>query len=177
MSIEVEAKFPVKNISEVEEKVKKFAEFVIDKVEEDIYFKSPVRDFAVTDEALRVRKDVEGVVVTYKGAKLDSETKTREEVKARIDPGDYDKIIMILLKLGFEDFAVVKKRRKIYRYEDAVICLDSLEIGDFIEIEVEGSDVEYGKRRIFEIASRLGIDKRESIRKSYLELILEKTES
>ncbi len=177
MSIEVEAKFPVKNISEVEEKVKEFAEFVIDKVEEDIYFKSPVRDFAVTDEALRVRKDVEGVVVTYKGAKLDSETKTREEVKARIDPGDYDKIIMILLKLGFEDFAVVKKRRKIYRYEDAVICLDSLEIGDFIEIEVEGSDVEYGKRRIFEIASRLSIDKRESIRKSYLELILEKTES
>ena len=55
----------------------------------DEYFNHPCRDFAVTDEALRLRKDPDGKM-TYKGPKLDRTTKTREEIEMDID--DLDKM-------------------------------------------------------------------------------------
>jgi adenylate cyclase class 2 len=172
--MEVEVKFRIEDPDQIEVKVIEFAEFVIDKIEEDIYFKSPVRDFTKTDEALRIRKDVEGVSITYKGPKIDAQTKTREEVKVRLNAEDYQKAVELLQKLGFERVAVVVKRRKIYRADDILICLDHLDgIGNFVEIEIESDNVEKAKKRIFEMAKRLGLEGLESIRKSYLEMLLE----
>jgi adenylate cyclase class 2 len=171
--LEIEAKFRVESIDEVEEKLKEVADFVVDKTEEDIYFTSELRDFFQTDEVVRIRKDVEGVSLTYKGPKIDSETKSREEVKVRVFPEDYENAILFLERLGLKRFAKVRKRRKIYRMGNAIICVDKLEnLGDFVEIEVESSDLNAGKREIFALAKTLGISK--SIRKSYLELLLEK---
>lgn len=174
MAVEIEAKFKLEEeeVNRVEEKLREIAEFVIDKVEEDLYFSSYFRNFLKTDEAVRIRKDVEGVTLTYKGPKMDEETKTREEIKVRIFPDDYENAIAFLEKVGFKRFAKVEKRRRIYRKDNALICLDTLEgLGSFIEIEVEGN-LEVGKREIFNLAGVLGITS-ESIRKSYLELLLE----
>ncbi len=173
MAIEVEAKFRLKEgeLEKIEEKVKELADFVIDKIEEDTYFSFAFRDFSQTDEAVRIRKDVEGVTLTYKGPKIDPETKTREEIKVRVLPEDYEKAIAFLEKLGLKKFAIVKKRRRIYRKGKTLICLDSLEgLGDFIEIEVE-DEMNAGKAEIFRLAKSLGLSK--SIRKSYLELLIE----
>ena len=60
--MEIEVKFRYKE--GVEEKVKEIAEFVIEKVEEDMYFNHPCKDFRESDEALRVRRDVEGIKIT-----------------------------------------------------------------------------------------------------------------
>ena len=43
----------------------------------DLYFNSPLRDFKESDEALRIRIKEEGARLTYKGPKLDKETKSR----------------------------------------------------------------------------------------------------
>jgi adenylate cyclase class 2 len=171
--LEIEAKFRVEKIDEIEEKLKEVAEFVVEKIEEDVYFTSELRDFSETDEAVRIRRDAEGVSLTYKGPKIDAETKSREEVKVRIFPEDYENAILFLEKIGLRRFAKVKKRRKIYRIGNALVCIDKLDnLGDFVEIEVESPDLETGKQRIFSLAKTLGIS--ESIRKSYLELLLEK---
>ena len=78
MSYEVELKFAVANLPA-------FAKRLIDldipiapvEEETDVYFAHPARDFAVTDEALRLRqKGAEGYI-TYKGPKIDPTTKTR----------------------------------------------------------------------------------------------------
>jgi len=90
-------KFRVEDLSEIEEKLGD-AEFVIEKVEEDIYLNHPCRDFGETDEALRIRRDVEGIRVTYKGRKIDPETKTREEIKIEVD--DFDKTLKLFEKLS-----------------------------------------------------------------------------
>ena len=165
--MEVEVKFRYKE--GVEEKVRSIADFVIEKLEEDVYFNHPCRDFAATDEALRVRRDVEGIKMTYKGPKLDSETKSREEIKLNVD--DFETTIAILRKLGFKEVRTIKKIRRIYRAGSAIICIDEVEgLGRFVEIEVESESLE-AKERLFEIASVLGYSRNESIVESYLELL------
>ncbi len=165
--MEVEVKFRYK--PGVEEKLQEIGEFVIEKVEEDVYFNHPCKDFAASDEALRVRRDVEGYKITYKGPKVDRETKSREEVKLSVD--NFDAAIEILERLGFRRVRTVRKRRRIYRVGDAIVCLDDVEgLGRFVEIEIEGGLEE--KERLFEIASTLGFSRDESITESYLEMLL-----
>ncbi len=168
--MEVEAKFPYRE--EVEERVREIAELIIEKYEQDVYFAHPCRDFAQTDEALRIRRDAEEVTVTYKGPKVDSETKSREEIKLKVD--DFEAAREILEKLGFKAVAEVKKLRRIYGLGEAIICLDEVEgLGKYVEIEVEAENIEV-KEKVFQIAERLGYSRNESIRESYLELILQK---
>ncbi|AGK61127.1 adenylyl cyclase CyaB, putative [Archaeoglobus sulfaticallidus PM70-1] len=171
--IEIEAKFMIDDseFSRIDNLLSEIAELVIEKEEVDIYYKHPLRDFAKTDEAFRIRKDVEGVTITYKGKKMDPETKTREEIKVRIYGDDYDNARDMFRKLGFEEFATVRKIRKIYRMDNAIICLDTLDFGKFIEIEVDTQDIEEGKRKISEIAKKINLSGK-NIRKSYLELML-----
>lgn len=47
----------------------------------DRYFGHPSRDFAATDEALRLRSTPDGVVITWKGPRLDATAKTRREIE------------------------------------------------------------------------------------------------
>ncbi len=75
----------------------------------DIYFNSPVRDFRVSDEALRIRVKEEGARLTYKGPKLDRETKSRKELTVKID--DSEAMMQILLSLGFVISGEVTKSR------------------------------------------------------------------
>ncbi len=174
--MEVEVKFAVENADEIENLVRKTARFVIVKEEYDLYFNHPCRDFAETDEALRVRRDVEGITITYKGRKVDAETKTREEIKVSLD--SFDRMVMILEKLGFRVAGEVRKRRKIYRDGEITICIDWLEgLGSFVELEIESEDVEGAKKKLFEYAGRLGLSMEKSIRTSYLEMVLDVADS
>jgi len=137
----------------------------------DLYFNSPQHDFARTDEALRIRIKEEGVRLTYKGPKLDLETKSRKEVTVEVD--DPEALEEIVESLGFVRAAVVKKQRTKYALDEAVLCLDEVEgLGTFLEVEISGGeDWEIQKGKVLETMSRLGLE--ESIRESYLELLAE----
>ena len=52
----------------------------------DHYFNAPDRDFATTDEAVRVRQTGPKAVITYKGPKRDAVTKTRTEIELPLAP-------------------------------------------------------------------------------------------
>jgi adenylate cyclase class 2 len=135
----------------------------------DEYFNHPSRDFALTDEALRLRRDLKDRI-TYKGPKIDRFTKTREEIEIEI--GDLEKMALILVRLGFRDVAKVSKKRKEYLLDGITVCLDAVEgLGDFVELEVQGDDAEYGRARIEKLRDDLGLFGSE--RRSYLEMLLE----
>ena len=137
----------------------------------DEYFNHPCRDFAVTDEALRLRKDSSGKI-TYKGPKIDISTKTREEIELVID--DLDKMAQILIRLGFKRVAKVGKRRKEYLLDGVTVSLDSVDgLGDFVELEVQGEDADAGRARIERLRDEL--DLAGSERRSYLEMLLSAT--
>jgi len=174
--MEVEIKFKVDNPEYIKKIVEEIADFIVEKDEVDLYFNHPCRDFFQTDEALRIRKDREGVTLTYKGKKVDFETKTREELKVKVE--DFGRMKRVLEKLGFSIAGEVRKTRRIYRMDDVILCLDWIEeLGSFVEIEIETEKVDEGKRKIFEIAETLGLKREKSIRKSYLEMILDVADS
>jgi adenylate cyclase class 2 len=136
----------------------------------DLYFNSPVHDFGQSDEALRIRIKDSGARLTYKGPKLDGETKSRKELTVVID--DAAAAEQILLSLGFVLSGTVKKCRTKYALGEVIFAMDEVDgLGSFIEVEMAGGDDwSQQRRRILDILSSLGIV--ESIRKSYLELLL-----
>ncbi|RQW80308.1 MAG: class IV adenylate cyclase [Methanothrix sp.] len=142
----------------------------------DLYFNSPQRDFKKTDEALRIRIKEEGPRLTYKGPKLDGETKSRKELTVKID--DLVQMRGILESLGFVLSAEVKKRRTKYSYGRAIFALDEVEgLGSFLEIEAQidaqGNDDFAAQKDLVQSLLRK-LDLGESIRSSYLELLEDK---
>ncbi|MEM2637509.1 MAG: class IV adenylate cyclase [Candidatus Korarchaeota archaeon] len=171
--IEVEVKAKIDDVEKIHRIINTIgAEFISRETQEDIYFCSQNHDFLERDDALRIRITKNGTYITYKGPKIDTETKTREEIEVEID--DPHKTIKIFERLGFEVFAVVRKMREKYRYNNLTIAIDNVEgLGYFIEIEKQnnGNNVDYDKKKIIELLEKLGISKEKMIRKSYLELL------
>lgn len=143
----------------------------------DTYFKHPSKDFAATDEALRVRfeePDVGGTGITYKGPKFNGTSKTREEVGVRLKREDIDRVFTILERLGFKKLAVVKKLRRSYDAGDILLFVDTVEeLGDFVEVESKAppeADISSVVSGLIGFLKELGLDDLE--RRSYLELLL-----
>jgi adenylate cyclase class 2 len=147
----------------------------------DQYFAHPCRDFAATDEALRIRVVGDESFVTYKGPKLDKTTKTRREIELPLDPADHDgsQFASLLTALGFAPVAAVRKRRSAFRIliDDHKVngALDDLDgLGSFVELELQANDdtLDAAKQAIAKLASELNLGPSE--RRSYLNLLLEK---
>jgi adenylate cyclase class 2 len=169
IEVEVKARAP----EDIVEKIAALgAKLLVVENHQDLYFNSPLRDFIVSDEALRIRIKEEGARLTYKGPKLDQTTKSRLERTVKID--DPLQMEQILLALGFMLSAQVRKRRTKYSYDGVILALDDVEgLGRFVEVEAEGEgDYEGQRQKVLSILSRLGLN--ESIRSSYLQLLEEK---
>ncbi len=141
----------------------------------DVYFAHPNRDFARSDEALRLRLDADGLRITYKGPKLDPPRKTREEIEFPLGT-EIATARTLLERLGFTAVASVEKTRTELVLDGppkAVISLDHIEeLGTFCEIEVEAQSVEEGRTSLDALARRLDVATLEPIAESYLELLL-----
>ena len=70
--------------------------------QEDIYLSHPSRDFAATNEALRIRRIGAENRITYKGPRLSGPTKTREEIEIACASGDaaFDAVAAALREPG-----------------------------------------------------------------------------
>jgi adenylate cyclase class 2 len=170
--MEIEVKAPLPEADKVRKRVAELGgrDFGTS-VQVDEYFAHPSRDFATTDEALRLRTENDLTVITYKGPKLDRETKTREEFEVSV--ANRATMASILDRLGFKPVIRISKRRQVYGLRGVTVCFDSVKgLGDFIELEVDSEDVEAGKRAIFALMKEIGVSGNE--RRSYLELLMEK---
>src|SRR5271166_521604 len=87
--------------------------------EADHYFNAPDRNFARTDEALRIRRIGAANRVTYKGPKLDAETKTRTEIEVGLAEGDQaaSDFARLVIHLGYRLVAIVRKQRRVFHLE------------------------------------------------------------
>ena len=86
--LEVEMKFPIGEFTALEARLHDWgARQRADVQEADHYFNAPDRDFARTDEALRLRCIGPANFVTYKGPKRDRQTKTRTEIEVPLAEG------------------------------------------------------------------------------------------
>lgn len=171
--IEVEVKARIDSFEEIEEKLKTIgAEKTKTEFQEDIYFQSPIVDFAKTDEALRIRTTNSQTFITYKGPKLNEKAKTRKEVEMAIESAE--KARDIFEEIGFTPARIVRKNRLYYTYENFEISLDDVEgLPPYMEIEValpDSEDYSEAQNRIFELFARLDITEGFE-RTSYMELL------
>jgi adenylate cyclase class 2 len=143
----------------------------------DTYYDAPDRNFAETDEALRIRRESdEGGTetrLTYKGPLVERESKTREEAETAVADGD--ELASVLSGLGYDPAAEVHKERTRYRLDGYTVTLDAVEgLGEFVEVEREVEEgIDAAREGAREVMDRLGLDPDEQIRTSYLGLLLE----
>lgn len=146
----------------------------------DTYYNAPHRDFAETDEALRIRRetvldgdDAETAKVTYKGPLIEAESKTREEFETAVVDGEA--MAGVLDGLGFTPAATVEKDRAFYALDGYTVVLDDVAgLGSFLEIEAEAGEdeVESVREGAVALLADLGVDAADQIRTSYLGLLL-----
>jgi len=185
MHYEVEQKYRVASHEEVLTALAAQGVAVGEPVEQiDCYYRHPQRDFAKTDEAFRLRSVGEQNFLTYKGPKLDRETKTRLEEEVRLADGReaLQSCDAIIRHLSFKPVATVTKQRRIATTERrglaVEIALDDVaEIGQFVEIEIsvetdaaDDTAMNTAKQALADLAQELGFTDVE--RRSYLELLL-----
>ena len=171
--IEVEVKAKINNFEDMRKKLDEIGAIKTkEESQEDIYFNSPIVDFAKTDEALRIRTTNKHTFITYKGAKIDSKSKTREEIEFEIE--DSEKCAKTFERIGFKKVRVVCKNREYYSYKNFEISLDDVKgLDPYMEIEIgleDGSDYTKAQDSIFDMFKQLGITDGFE-RTSYLELL------
>jgi adenylate cyclase class 2 len=183
--VEVEMKFPIRDWTYLVRKLAAWGGQERETVQEqDHYFNAPDRDFARTDEALRLRRVGSSNYLTYKGPKKDPETKTRLEVEVPLAPGHEpaQALTQLLEHLGYRPVALVEKERQVLQVDKGgyslSVCLDDVKkVGRFVELEILAPDdqVDSARRVLLAAANELGLDTSE--RRSYLELLLAKQQT
>ena len=82
MSYEVEQKYRVTGFRRVVQRLEELGATLGEPVEQvDTYYAHPSRDFGETDEAFRLRRIGTMTCMTYKGPRIDANTKTRKEIE------------------------------------------------------------------------------------------------
>lgn len=186
---EVELKFRVADLAALERRLDALAARIDPPVGQvDRYFAHPCRDFAATDEALRLRRVGDDVAITWKGPRLDTGAKTREEIELGLSFGTtggprdgastIDRWTRLLEALGFRQVREVAKQRRSGRVAcegvEIEVALDAVAgLGDFVELEVltDRQGISQATARLESLAALLGCGGPEP--RSYLELLLD----
>jgi adenylate cyclase class 2 len=185
MAFEVEQKFPLDDATAVLARLGELGAVSAGECRQvDRYFNHPARDFATTDEALRIRSVGEDNFVTYKGPKRDATTKTRREIELPLAPGAAaaQEFAELLEVLGFHPVASVHKQRRTFRFgwqgRKFELALDDVDsVGRFVELETiaDQAEVAAAQACLHSLAARLDLSQSE--RRSYLELLLARRQS
>jgi adenylate cyclase class 2 len=83
---------------------------------------------------LRLRKD-DAARLTFKRPRAEGRRQFKVHEELEVTVSDFDTTHAILAALGYRRVQVYEKRRETFALEGALICLDRLPFGDFIEIE------------------------------------------
>lgn len=175
---EVELKFAAPDRVALERRLKEAGAIYREtRRQEDRYFSHPSRDFGKTDEALRLRRDGDRHVITYKGPKVDPQSKTRKEIEIGYDGGNHAsaRFAELLEALGFRLLHHVGKSRAIHELArngfNVQVGVDQVDgLGVFVELEIQADDVSAARETLLALAHEL--DLKDSERRSYLELLL-----
>jgi adenylate cyclase, class 2 len=137
---ETEAKFYVRDLSRIKSRLNELGARLIQGriLETNIRFDLPGAPLRAEGRVLRLRRDT-GTKFTYKSASTNEQgVLSREEIEFGVD--DYEKAKRFLEALGYQKLVYYEKYRTTYESNEALIMLDELPYGTFVEIE--GSTVE-----------------------------------
>lgn len=158
---EIEAKFYVRNLKEIETRLNTLgAECVVPRgFEYNLRFDNAEGSMNRQHKVLRLRKSND-VRLTFKGpAERRGGALARTEIEIVVD--SFDMAQQFLESLGYRVFGVYEKYRAMYELEGALVTLDELPYGNFVEIEGESPE------QIAVLAQKLSLNPAAAIPASY----------
>jgi adenylate cyclase class 2 len=179
MELEIEKKAWIKNIEELENRLKEIAVFSKTDEKSDTYYYMPSDgreiDFK-NDPIFRIRKTKKGSFIAYKKRDFSGETEVNQENEFEIITPE--KIEGLIEYVGYKVLVKKHKFSRVYSYKNASIELNTIDgLGDFIEVEVILTN-EDEKERAFEVIDEvfeiLNIDKNNIETRYYIDLLLNK---
>lgn len=139
MARELEAKFAVESLDAVRRALE--GQGVPQKpcrFERNAVFDTPDRALRARGELLRLRQAGERCILTWKRPARVAPVagiKAMDEVETRVE--DFEAMRRILHGLGYSEALWYEKCRETWRLGEALVCLDVLPFGEFVEIEGE----------------------------------------
>lgn len=133
--------------------------------EHNIVFDTGDKQLKASKRLLRLRRTGDRYVLTFKrrppGVDDSSDYKVREEIE--IEVSDFENARVILKGLGYGEVFIYEKYREILEREGIHIMLDHTPIGDFLEIEGPGPEID-------KLSTALGYTKNDYITDNYRKL-------
>ena len=172
MNVEIEAKVKVHCHEAISQKLRENNAAELAEIEQkDFYFDDMNKSLSDGGKGLRIRQQIasgiERVILTFKGKRKDSVYKVREEFEVEVS--DLDKIMGILMGLGYQETLVVEKKRVMWHLNDCEVCLDDVELlGKFVEVEGPSEAV------IQQTLEMIGLDGIDHIQAGYASMMAEK---
>lgn len=167
--VETEVKFKINSVSEIKQRLQEIkAKFVSRIFESTLRFDDAPKSLLKMGAILRLRKGITKEL-SFK-AKPDTSKGVRSSKELTVEISDFDVMREILEHLGYTVCQRVQKEREYWQYRDTIICVDTLPMGLFLEIE--GT-----KESIAEVAQLLSLNFNQRILKHYGELWEEYCES
>jgi adenylate cyclase class 2 len=128
------------------------------RLQDDVLYDTGSRDLYAKRSALRLRRDGDRAIVTFKGPAEAGPMKMREEIETGVDDGDA--IAAMFDALGYRKWFRYQKYREEYRAAGVVAAIDETPAGVFVEIEGD-------ERGILELAAKIGREPKDFILDSY----------
>jgi predicted adenylyl cyclase CyaB len=167
---EIEIKFAVKDAKAVAEKLRELGfRVAVDRHREKNYlFDDAGGNLRMAGKLLRVRKTPSRQTLTFKGPiSASSKLKRREEIECAVE--DAGVLITILEKAGFGIRTEYSKYRTVFEKDGLCAALDETKAGNYLEVEGPSED------DVTKIGEQLGYSEKDFVRRSYAELIGEKS--
>lgn len=148
MKIEIERKYKIPGLGDVEKTLKKLkAKLAKSSETKDIYFRVPEKIKNTRYLRIRIKDKNKNGELAYHEVINDLKTKEWET-----EVSDSKICEEIIRKLGFHVDVVVIKKRKEYKIGKSLVLLDSIkDLGNFVEIET------YNLRKLEELRTKLGL--------------------
>jgi adenylate cyclase class 2 len=161
---EIESKFYVRSLERVKDQLEALGAICTNPriFEYNLRFDDRQKSLERQNKVLRLRKS-DDIRMTFKGpGERRGGSISRAEIELVVN--DFDTAKQLVESLGYRVSAVYEKYRAMYSFEGAIVTLDELPYGNFVEIEGENPEA------IAVIARKLGLKTEASIPTSYLGL-------
>ena len=138
--LETEVKFYVRDLNRIRTRLEELdARLAQERVlETNIRFDRPDATLRAEGRVLRLRRDT-SAKFTYKSPSINEQgVLSREEIEFEV--GDFEKARLFLEALGYQKLVYYEKHRTTYAFHDALVMLDELPYGNFVEIEGDTVD-------------------------------------
>ena len=172
MSVEIEAKMKVADLSAVRQRLASAGGQVKGSyLERNTFFDTDDRSMLAADEGLRVRWSRDGTTgavvctMTHKGPRHHGPLKSREETEMTVG-GETDATAMLTC-LGFKRVLTFEKRRESWALGGCEVELDELpHLGTFVEVEGPSEEA------VMRVREQLGLADRPMMKTSYIAMLM-----